>query len=102
MSRVNLRHQQAEQQSKPFRALERQDDLSDCFDFTKPPRPCATISTTMTTADFIMMPPSNVPPDEIESPRRAIGIVLRRAAPIGACLVVRKSELRDLTGRYRD
>jgi hypothetical protein len=40
------------------------DGLSDCFAFTKPPRPYTTISTTMTTADFITMPPSNVPPDD--------------------------------------
>jgi phospholipase C len=42
----------------------RADDLSDCFDFTKPPRPYTTVSTRMTIADFITMPPSNVPPDD--------------------------------------
>jgi phospholipase C len=42
----------------------RADDLSDCFDFTKPPAPYVPISTAMTAADFIAMPPSNVPPDD--------------------------------------
>jgi phospholipase C len=41
----------------------RADDLSDCFDFTKSPAPYVPISTAMTAADFIAMPPSNVPPD---------------------------------------
>ncbi|MDB5072482.1 MAG: hypothetical protein JWM87_3593 [Candidatus Eremiobacteraeota bacterium] len=38
-------------------------DLSDCFDFTKPPRDYAPIATELTVADFIAMPPSDVPPD---------------------------------------
>jgi phospholipase C len=42
----------------------RADDLSDCFDFTKPPAPYVPITTALTTADFIAMPPSNVPPDD--------------------------------------
>jgi phospholipase C len=42
----------------------RADDLSDCFDFTKPPRPYVPVSTVLTAADFIAMPPSNVPPDD--------------------------------------
>jgi phospholipase C len=41
----------------------RADDLSDCFDFTKSPAPYVPVSTAMTAADFIAMPPSNVPPD---------------------------------------
>ncbi len=42
----------------------RADDLSDCFDFTKRPAPYVPISTAITAADFIAMPPSNVPPDD--------------------------------------
>jgi phospholipase C len=42
----------------------RADDLSDCFDFTKPPAPYVPVSTAMTAADFLAMPPSNVPPDD--------------------------------------
>jgi phospholipase C len=42
----------------------RSDDLSDCFDFTKPPAPYVPISTGASAADFIAMPPSNVPPDD--------------------------------------
>lgn len=42
----------------------RADDLSDCFDFTKPPRSYVPVSTALTVADFIAMPPSNVPPDD--------------------------------------
>lgn len=42
----------------------RADDLSDCFDFTKPPSPYVPIASTVPAAEFIAMPPSNVPPDE--------------------------------------
>jgi phospholipase C len=42
----------------------RADDLSDCFDFTQPPRPYVPIATAVSAADFIAMPPSNIPPDD--------------------------------------
>ncbi|MEA2687764.1 MAG: hypothetical protein QOD51_371, partial [Candidatus Eremiobacteraeota bacterium] len=42
----------------------RADDLSDCFDFTKPPRSYAPIATALSVADFIAMPPSDAPPDD--------------------------------------
>jgi phospholipase C len=42
----------------------RADDLSDCFDFTKPPQRYVPVTTALAAADFIAMPPSNVPPDD--------------------------------------
>jgi phospholipase C len=42
----------------------RADDLSDCFDFTKPPRPYVAVATALTVADFLAMPPSNIAPDD--------------------------------------
>jgi phospholipase C len=42
----------------------RADDLSDCFDFTQPPRGYTPVATALTVADFIAMPPSDAPPDD--------------------------------------
>ncbi len=41
----------------------RADDLNDCFDFTQAPQPYVPIATATSAAEFLAMPPSNVPPD---------------------------------------
>lgn len=42
----------------------RADDLSDCFDFSKPPAPFVPVATSMSQREFINQVPGNRPPDD--------------------------------------